>query len=401
LAAERRRATADVLIARSPDVALDALREAAHGAVSPGDRLIAASFDALCGVSGDAGWSQALLQPQPAFAAAHQALLAALRTGDFATALAQELPPGLSPSLALTLLRLRSLAALAAGDPARADRELQAAIEQAHAAPFERVELLALQSVAHRRQGDGAAAVLAWQEAVTSAVQLARRGLRDPRGWERLGYLRPTELAWPQELTAVLGQRPRWPATVALLAAIGRWRLERDEVGAALLAYKQAEVVLIAAGLDDGELQWLRIEQARVLARMGQHGAALALLAEPGAQTNALGCAARGTLGAIELERGRVDLARALLRRAVEEGAGVDWPDRALAIADLGVALLVSGEHDGGLTQLRRAESLFAQRGDIEHQLLALRNQLMFYEELGHQEEAAAVLARLAALEQR
>ncbi len=178
----------------------------------------------------------------------------------------------------------------------------------------------------------------------------------------------------------------------ALWANVGQWRLQRDEPQAALVALKRSESLTPDPSIR-GRLQLL---QAKALVRLGQTPAATAILVQAAGGTDPrLARPALAVLGAARLREGGTQQGFQLLRRAVEEDPTVQWPKRAEAEADLGLAHLLLGDETAGLRWLHQAQETFEATGQYDALFQSLENELACLEQAQQQEAARRVRQRL------
>jgi len=239
----------------------------------------------------------------------------------------------------------------------------------------------------------------------------------DPTLWHRASYARPVTLAWPdapvQQVcrfnattfggSALAGGSPaptRDPSAVGevpVWACIGQCYLRRNEPQLALVALKRAE----AWASSNEQRDELRLTEAEALIQLGQPGAATALLLNLAQEAPRVGSRAQALLGAVKLQQGAVRQGLALLRRAVEEDKVQDWPGRAQAEANLGLAYFMSGDEAAGFRWLHAAQQRFAAAHDTEQLRQCLENEAGYLEKKGKSRQAAAVRDRLRGLEAR
>jgi tetratricopeptide (TPR) repeat protein len=260
-------------------------------------------------------------------------------------------------------------------------------------------------SDAERVAGRAQPADLAWHQAVhQSAALLARQPqVMDPCVWTRLARFRPAHLHWPAELTQQLAAyRPTFPVMLAvppdtaLWTAIGHAHLQRHEGQSALLAFKQAEAATTEASLRHP----LSLAQARALLLLEQKPLAIALLARlVGEKDETTVAAAKAMLAAIKLQDHSVEQALALLQQAVEQGPKTDWPGRAQAEADLGIAYLSLGMEVAGLRWLHSAQQRFAEQQDVPLLMQCLTNEATYFSHARKEAEADSVRQKLRQLE--
>ncbi|MFN4258103.1 MAG: tetratricopeptide repeat protein [Gemmataceae bacterium] len=418
-------------IERYPDVALHVLREStAAQAAHPVLRRIAEVYDQQCCRCGaEAGWSALLAErrQQPRHHADYETrrrqmverMQAKRYTEAAALSLIAQVPrKSGSPLVEIDAAHLHGTALLMINQPGKAEEILRHAADLARAYPHQATHILLLLSEAQRRGGDDAGATQTWQSAAELASNLLNGSapVLDPGFWERCAYLRPVQNDWPTlaqhqlrqfngtpELSAPDDSPVRWAAhqeepshqvvSEALVwTCIGRCRLERQEHNAALLAFKHAE----AWTLEEQDRDRLRLRQAQVFAQMKQREAALALLVQlVNRPQPSISCPALALMGAIKLEDGSIQQGLAFLRKAVEEQASVDWPERGEAQANLGLAYLMIGDEATGLRWLHTAQERFMADKDEEHLRQCYQNEIAYLEQAGKRKQAHALRERL------
>jgi hypothetical protein len=105
-------------------------------------------------------------------------------------------------------------------------------------------------------------------------------------------------------------------------------------------------------------------------------------------------------LGGLKLQSGNTQLGLALLERALSQEPVPEWPERAEAEADLGLAQLMVGNEVQGLERLHGAQRRF--EANRQHDLLirSLWNEGRYLEHKGkHKAEVTAIEDRLRSLE--
>ena len=105
------------------------------------------------------------------------------------------------------------------------------------------------------------------------------------------------------------------------------------------------------------------------------------------------------TLGTAKLRAGGTKQGFNLLQRAVEEDESIDWPGRAEAEADLGLAYLLVGNEQHGLHWLHRAQARFESAGAHGHLVQSLENEMQYLRQAKKPKEAKAIQKRLSALQ--
>lgn len=405
LAREGRRGSAERLARKHIDAAWAAL---AYGRVSAGRSAIAWFHDRHASAQGSAsGWtallSDRLEHPDRYrdYDAARERIARLLREGraeDATDADAPEVPEDspAGPVLRVEAARLAGVARLIADRPLEAVEALEPGIAAARAGrPYDLSQLLLLLGEAKRRAGAAEAASAAWSEAVETAAALADRveEVFDPAFWERAINLKPPGTAWPPGVVGRLAKRAErslgtsLEGEAAIWACVGERRLSRGEAKSALMAFSKA-----------GDADPLRVARARALAAAGEVHAARAMIAPLAAKAD--GPAVKGAealMGALELRVGAVERGLALLRKATEGEA--DWPGRAQAEANLGLALLGAGQEKDGLRWLRSAQTRYEVARDPEGLSRALRDEARWAESAGRSGEADRARERLSGLE--
>lgn len=425
---EQRFAAARQLVELHPDLALDILRDAAAGELDDRQLLALAEFhDDQMGVSGTPGSWRSCLAARPNLGAAWTSytklradLLMHIRNGEFPAASKVNLPRSAAacnqPLLALEAAQLQGTALMLANQPAEAAVALnQAAQMAASLSQQQTANILLLVSESRRRANDNAGANAAWAD----ATQLSGNMLAGPRPifdcafWEKASYLHPVGISWPPAfldgLSALarqsrlpvplqpvgpvalcsLGTSPHAAADASLWACLGYWHLERHEFQKALTALKRAE----SSSQSPDAAAWLRLGQAQALSSVGQTQAATATLLQQVAQNDhaPVTRAAMAELGALKVHAGATQQGVSLLRQALETNPRVDWPGRPHAEADLGLALLLSGDERGGLAWLHQARGSFEARGDMQSVSQTLWNEARYCEQIKNKERMAAL----------
>lgn len=410
LVRENRRGAAERLVRRHPDAAWAAL---SSGRVSPGRSAIAWFHDRHASAQGPEGGWTAFFEDRSAnpdryrrYDESRERILRLLREGRSEEAaelgvpeVPEDTPAG--PVLRVEASRLAGAANLLAGRPGRAAEVLESGAAAARAAGrgYDLAHLLLLLAEARRRAGSAEAAGAAWREAVETAAALADRteGLFDPGFWERAANLKPPGASWPRGVGPILSKRseralgfpPGGGEGEALLwVCVGTERLARGEAREAFVAFARS-------GLQRDPI---KLAQAKALAALGEIASARALLAPVAARGEGpFVRPAEALMGALELKLGASERAIRLLRRALE--GPEEWPGRADAEANLGLALLSAGQEKEGLRRLREAQARYEAVRDTEGLIQALRNELRWAEGAGRPREAERVRARLAAVE--
>ncbi len=416
--------------ARFPDLMLESLRTATEAnAASAALLAIAAQYDDMCATAEpEAGW-QALLQDRakrPKRYADYFKLRAQwtqlMKAGNHAEAAALPLLDRVPANPVPVLLRIDALqltgTALSLGEkPVEAVAAFRQAVELAKPYPHHASYLLLQEGDALRRANQAAGADACWEQATTTAVGQLNHSVADPSFWDRAAVQRPTTLAWPNAVCqeaarygrvseeagegtdgiAVASFKPDGNGTgeVAVWTSVGRAHLQRGEPRLALVAFKRAEA-WAAGNHQRDELQLL---EAEALAQLKQTTAALAILSGLSKKPERISCPALAMVGSLRLQAGSVQQGLLILRRAVEEHEGFDWPDRGEAEANLGLAYLMANDEASGLRWLHAAERRFEADGDIASLRQALENEANFLEQADKHLEASEVRKRLKLLD--
>ena len=197
-------------------------------------------------------------------------------------------------------------------------------------------------------------------------------------------------------VTVAIHDRPA-EAEAMVWHAVGRWYLDRGHAQAALVSFKRAET----SAPSDLAKRWLRLRQAKALVQLEQGGPATAILAGLiGDKKSELYRPASALLGSIYLQRSQSRKGLALLKAAVEQEDGFEWPERSEAEADLALAYLSVGDAVVGLDRMHRAQRRLENDGNRELLSLALDNELKFLEHTGKRKEASAIREKMRELEQ-
>jgi hypothetical protein len=399
LAAEDRPLLFERALERSRATALAALL---RGRLSPADqRHLARAWDRAHGGE----LAEELVRVRLEHREAHDAyqarrveLLDALERGDLRAA-REDLPlaaPEGAAASALLGAEARALtgygrvrmgeAARGAADFAAAARALPAGLGQ------ERARLWLLEAQALAEAGDGLRAAEAWQAAIDGA--LSAGAPVDAAFWERAAVARPAPGDWSAAVLEVARRRfAPGPADAEPEALVGGW------IGQQWLLEGHGEAALLGFLRAAGEAQSpvlrsaAQVGSARALLALGRPGEATALLSVAGGQEDPAAAApALALLGAVELSLARPERARALLERALYDEPEALWMGRNDAQANLGLALLQTGEDEAGLEQLRLAAARFRLEGDLEGLRRCWSNEL-------RQAEATHDSARIERLE--
>ncbi len=407
LLASGRNASARHLVSLYPDLCQDALRRMTNAEASAASmQLIAKVHDVQVGlVDTPLSWA-ALIQERTTnpgkFASYDVARKRAIESKSLATAnLAKSAPHVL---LQLDAHRLTGEALLQAEQPTKAAVEFTSAIKLTlNYYAYQTIQLELMLGEAKRRDGQIEQAVGTWQQAIMLAGQLAASGapVADPIMWESVSALRPVNTAWPDPVVASVvpvGAVRRTPGAdeAYLWKRVGHWRLDRGEPQAALLAFKRAESMCAEPSLQED----LQLLQASALAQLGQSAAAAAILTPlVDKQRPIVSASALATLGSMKLQVGAGPQATALLKKAFEVAQSGNWPGRAEAEADYGLACLLSGDTTLGIENLHAAQQKFETAGNILSLRKCLENEATYWKRTNNVAELDRVSARLVAME--
>jgi tetratricopeptide (TPR) repeat protein len=407
LLASSRNASAQHLVSLYPDLCQEALRRATNAEASAASmQLIAKVHDAQVGLAETPLSWAALIQERNTnpgrFAAYDAARKRAIESKTVATAELAKLAP--HPLLQIDAHRLTGEALLQTEHHGKAAVEFTEALKLTLANyAYQTVQLELMLGEAKRRDSQIEQAVGTWQQAIMLAGQLAVSGapIADPILWESASALRPVNTAWPDPVMASVvpvGTVRRTPGAdeAYLWKRVGHWRLDRGEPQAALLAFKRAESMCAEPSLQD-ELQIL---QALALAQLGQSAAAAEILSPLVDKPRpVISASALATLGALKLQVGAGPQALALLKKAFEVAQSANWPSRAVAEADLGLACLMAGEVTTGIDSLHAAQQKFAASGDVLLLRNCIENEAAYWKRVGNAAESDHLRSRLDAVE--
>jgi tetratricopeptide (TPR) repeat protein len=410
------------LVRRYPDISLEVLRHTTGvQGITDNVRFIAQVYDEQCGGQQGATAWQSLLQDRNAnpgkygaYDSVRQQYLDCLHSNKAQEAARMPLVQQAQGTLLeIDAYRLTGEAFLMAGNSGEAATALTAALQRAQTIqPYQAAQIALLLGEAYRRGGKTEQAAATWQQAVLLAGHLLTwpQPLHDPVFWERAAYLRPVQCGWPD--TAIRPLTPGGSAVVQAGAAankidvaeaslwmhVGQWRLDRGEANAALIAFKRAESLAMDPTVQDQLQFW----QAKALVELNQPVAAMTVLVRLTGNTKGpFASPALAMLGALRLKEGNSQMALTLLQRAVEQNPATDWPGRAEAVADLGLAYLLCGDEANGLRCLHEAQQQFAATHAMALLQQCLDNEARYLEQLGKREEAAGVRLRLRSVENR
>lgn len=411
-------ARAGVGVLRHPEASLESLRSADCAAVGDAAvRAVATGYDRACVRDGRPGWDAVLADRQAnpqryadydrKRAAAAEHLKAGRSVEALGVKLATAVPPNAPPLVSLDAAHLTACAAIGAGQPKAAAAVLTPLRASFANYPHQGAYLLLLLSEAERRCGRDAEAEACWDEAVALNGSLLNGPFPvvDPVLWDRCAFHRPAHTPWPGPVNDSLARVSGLPRPSGVVqaghalagaggeplvwACIGQVRLTRGEPELALAALKQAE----AWTPDPAAQQALQLAQAEALIELGQLGPASAILTKLTSQAGPHVTQSRALLGAVLLRGKSAKQALPVLRQAVEEGG--EWPGRAQAEANLGIASLVFGDEEGGLRWLHSAQKRFETAGEWAQLRQSLENEANYLEKVEKKDAARAVRQRL------
>ncbi|HWA97520.1 MAG TPA: hypothetical protein VG713_03485 [Pirellulales bacterium] len=412
-------------VERYPDIALEVLRTTQNGELKRASiRAIADAYDRQMGLTAD-GWRQViddrLRKPEAykVFDAQRRDVLEKIRLGQLREAAATKLT-ATAEALSSTMLmidawQLQSVALTLDDRAEESAAALERALKYAAASdPYQTAQLTLLLSDVQRRIGQAQQAADTWRRAIERGSALVGRqpSVIDPVFWDRASYLRPVDMPWPDAVaTAVVGRAEQGdillvsatsPTETAaqmeslLWKLVGSAHLDRNENQSALVALKHAETCAVS----ETAKARLRLDQATALNRLQQPTAAVAILVALSSHSDrSVACAALARLGTQKLQSDEVMTGYKLLAKAFEKNEAVDWPGRAEAEADYGLACLMCNEEQQGLRWLHQAQDRFDAAKDFDSLVKSLSNEAAYFEHTKKRKEAAAIKERLKTLE--
>ncbi|HZZ71261.1 MAG TPA: hypothetical protein VFE24_03355 [Pirellulales bacterium] len=419
-------------VQRHPEAALALLRTTVPTKPDGTYNLVAAVQDAQCVNRGQTqNWTQMLADAAKrpdvykAYVDARTRFQASLSQGHPDFALRLDLPKLAqqtgAPMLEIDALQLTGTTEMLNGQPAKAVALFNAAFNlSSRISDYQATYVLLLRSDAQRRAGDPRGASETWRQAVELAkkVLLSDAGVYDPVLWEKLGYLRPIDQPWPTDVVHAMADMDSLPgidlsdygkrqeaasngpdavaAEIVVWNSIGNWYLRRNQAQGALVCYKRSE----SAAANAHTQQWLRLKEARALVQLDQTGPATAILVALAKDKASVAYRpACGLLGSIRSKNQQPQQGLALLRKAIEEDETADWPERAEAEADLGLAYLMVGDSKSGLKWLHQAQRRFEADKDAESLVLALENEAAYLDGMKKKNEAVVIRSRIQQIE--
>ncbi len=419
---EQRGQSARAFIAKQPDVALEVLRDGITSFDQPElQQAVARAYDEQFGLSPTQGWRHVLTdragKPDrlAAYAHARTKLLDAIRSSssiDKAVAeSAREAQATREPMILLDQRNLSGIAWLVAEQPKRAAESLAEGAQLAATLdPYQEVQFHLLRSDALRRGGDMKSANDTWRLTIEKASVLAQRqpALFDPVFWDRASYWRPVGTPWPASALVALAPLSQLnvspnattigegEAEAIVWGAIGRALLDRADHQSALVAFKRAE----AATSHEDLRGWLRLAQGESLACLDQTPAATAVFVSLVTSSDQrLAQAATAALGGTKLRQGDTATGFHLLARSIESPDSADWPARAKAEADLGLAYLMKNDEANGLKWLHSAQARFRTTGDVTSLSQSLWNEAAYLKQIKRASDESTVRTRLTTCE--
>lgn len=271
--------------------------------------------------------------------------------------------------------------------------------------PYHAVQCGLTLTEAQRRLGLSDAAAQSWQQAVLMASRHLARWPA-PALWEQLAAQRSVSTAWPAPVATAFASRlpaplqdaskdPRFAAEALVWLHIGNARLERAEAALALPAFKHAD----SHGAFPSWDEFLSLHQAKALLAMHQTPAATTLLT---ALTSRADCPWRlpalALLGSGKLQEGHTHQAHAFLKEAVET-SNADFACRADAEANLGLTLLATGDQPNGLRWLHNAQQRFETTHDRAGLRQCLENEANYLAQFNKMDDASKVRQKMRELE--
>jgi hypothetical protein len=322
--------------------------------------------------------------------------------------LVNNLPRETDIVVAAEFYRLESIAYMMDGEFSQATRRLRQSLEQLeNVSPYQVARLKLLLGEFHRHNGELKEWKSSWAEAVNLQASLLQgRDLKDPSFWSRAAYLRPANTDWPKSAmdqlrTHVLGREVEIAGNMiddsVVWMAIGLQHNDRTEGQHAVLAFKKSE----AACGDKAVRDQLQLFQARAMLLAAQPGASSAILIRLISEYEGqpLADRAQAILGAMKLQNGAIGQGINLIQSSMKSVG--QWPrsERLRAQADYGLALLVSGNEQEGLSYLDRVQQEFAALGEFDHAHQVLWNKAKYFEKTEQKQRFTAAQNELADVE--
>ena len=203
---------------------------------------------------------------------------------------------------------------------------------------------------------------------------MAERGLNDPSFWKKAAFLRPVSTPWPDQVIerlekALAKEGLRFPASkstdkeAVVWAIVGTQSLKRHESQNAILSFKKCEALVGDRSLKE-ELQ---MQQALSMIDSGQQGPASAILLRLGSTNSLVGDRAKAILATLKLQNGSLAQGMNLLQSAIASSA--QWPaaERLRAQADYGLAYLMRGKEEQGVSLINQVYGEFVRHKNFDH----------------------------------
>lgn len=273
--------------------------------------------------------------------------------------------------------------------------------------PHTASQLALLLGESHRIAGDEDQWKSSWEFAIDIQSRwLAERGLHDPAFWKQAAYLRPASSPWPVKIIGRLenalrnenldiGSDQTTDVEAVVWATVGTQSLKRHESQNAILAFKKSEALVASKHLKE-ELQ---IQQALAMINGGQQGPASAILLRLSSKPGLLGDRSKAILATMKLQNGSLVQGMNLLQSAIKTSN--QWPtsERLRSLADYGLAYLMRGREEQGISLLNAVHSEFIKEKSFDHAAQCLANLATYYEKTDQMARHKEVVARMKRLE--
>lgn len=278
-------------------------------------------------------------------------------------------------------------------------------LAQSHPYQASKIGLLLGESQRHAGEMDQ------WKSNWESAIELqsrwlAERGLTDPSFWKKAAFLRPVSAPWPTRVVERLEkslqqENLQFPSTssgdkeAVIWGTVGIQSLKRHESQNAILSFKKCEALVNDLSLK----QELQMQQALALIDSGQQGPASAILLRLGSSNSLVGDRSKAILGTLKLQNGSLAQGMNLLQSAIKTSN--QWPvsERLRAQADYGLAYLMRGKEEQGISLLNTVHNEFVKQRNFEHASQCLTNMAAYYAKTDQPRKQRETLARLETLE--
>ncbi len=252
-----------------------------------------------------------------------------------------------------------------------------------------------------------------WQASWLTAIELQSSfavdgNLKDPAFWSKAAFLRPVSTQWPAEVIGRLEHSLRNENLefgfsessideAVVWATIGIQSLKRHESQNSILAFKKSEALINGVSLRE-ELQ---MQQALAMIDGGQQGPASAILLRLGSQPSLLGDRAKAILATLKLQNGSIAQGMNLLQSAIKTSS--QWPvhERLRAQADYGLAYLMRGREEQGISLLNYVYDEFLKLQSYEDASQCLANIATYYEKTDQKAKHRIALKKLQSFEIR